>query len=462
MNSDSNRNDFIKIIVFACLMWMITAIPVIGAPPEYILDKNTATDVIKKKKEPLKESFEDEEKKPSIAPGLKGKLAFEDPFWRDTHINVRIRSYYFDRNIGGDTENLAWTIGGWIDYKSGYYKNRFQIGAAPYTSQPLYAPDDKDGTGLLESGQEGITILGQAYLAFRITDGVDIRVFRQPHNVPYLNENDSRMIPNTFESYALRGSSFNKTDFIAAQITKIKERDSNEFVHMSEAAGFEGTSKPVTMGGIRYSFTEDINAGAITQYGWDLWNTLYLEANGYWNFIDKFSIRLSAQYTDQRSVGEEIGGSFQTGVFGGKIAFGYKGAGLSLAFSSTDDERKIQNPWGGYPGYISLMLSDFNRAGEEAWLVAASYDFGELGFEGLSVFTKYARGYNAEGIISGSAVEALPDQEEFDITLDYRLKKGPLKNLWLRFRYAFLNQDGPGAVDSDNIRLILNYDVPIL
>jgi hypothetical protein len=270
------------------------------------------------------------------------------------------------------------------------------------------------------------------------------------------------MIPNTFESYALRGSSFNKTDFIAAHITKTKQRSSDEFVHMSEAAGFEDTSKPVTMGGIRYSFNDDLNIGAITQYGWDLWNTLYMEANSNWDITDKFSIRLSVQYTDQRSVGEELDGSFQTGVFGGQIGLTYKGAGLSFAFSSTDDERIIRNPWGGYPGYISLMLSDFNRADEDAWLVGASYDFSELGIEGLSVFAKYARGYNAKSSISGSAGEALPNQEEFDITFDYRLEKGPLKNLWLRFRYAFLNQDGPEAVDSDNIRIILNYDIPIL
>ena len=171
-----------------------------------------------------------------------------------------------------------------------------------------------------------------------------ISPFRQSHNVPYINGNDSRMIPNTFESYALRGSSFNKTDFIAAQINKIKQRFSDKFVHMSEAAGFEGTSKPVTMGGVRYTFNDDLNAGAITQYGWELWNTLYLEANSNWDIIDRLSIRLSAQYTDQRSVGEELDGSFQTGVFGGKIGLNYKGAGFSFAFSSTDDERIIRNP----------------------------------------------------------------------------------------------------------------------
>jgi hypothetical protein len=265
------------------------------------------------------------------------------------------------------------------------------------------------------------------------------------------------MVPNTFEAFTLLGQSFHKTDFIVSQVTKIKKRDSDEFVYMSEAAGFGDTSKPLTMGGVRYSFNKNYNIGAITQYGWDLWNTLYAEANGIWEVTDKFDMALSVQYTDQRSVGEELDGSFQTGVIGGKMGFTYSGTALSFAFSSTDDERKIQNPYGGYPGYISLMLSDFNRAGENAWLVGASYDLSVLGIEGLSAFAKYAQGNTPD---SGSSRS--PDQEEFDITFDYRFKKGPLKNLWLLFRTAFLNQKGSNAVDQSNVRIILNYDIPIL
>ena len=444
-------------ILASVLIWLFLAHAVFGAQPEYILDDKTAPETIEEKKQPLKESFGEKEKKPSIFPELKWKLISEDPFWRDTDLNVRIRSYYFDRNIGKDTENLAWTLGGWLHYESGFYKDRFQIGGTLYTSQPLYAPEDKDGTGLLKPGQEGFTVLGRSYLTARITEGIHFRAFRQSYNIPYVNEQDSRMVPNTFEAFTLLGQSFHKTDFIISQVTKIKKRDSDEFVSMSEAAGVEGAGKPLTMGGARYSFNKNLNIGAITQYGWDLWNTLYAEANGIWEVTDKFDIKLSAQYTDQRSVGEELDGSFQTGVIGGKMGFGYGGASLSFAFSSTDDERRIRNPYGGYPGYISLMLSNFNRAGEDAWLVGASYDFSVLGIEGLSAFVKYAQGNTPD---SGS--NASPDQEEFDITFDYRLEKGPLKNFWLRFRYAFLNQDGPDAEDADNIRILLNYDIPIL
>ena len=106
---------------------------------------------------------------------------------------------------------------------------------------------------------------------------------------------------------------------------------------------------------------------------------------------------------------------------------------------------------------ISLMIKDFNRAGEDAWLVGLSYDFSCIGLDGLSAFGRYAHGNTPD-----SGAVASPDQKELDVTVDYRFKKGFLKGLWLRARGAYLDQDGPNARDVSNIRLILNYDIQIM
>jgi predicted porin len=105
------------------------------------------------------------------------------------------------------------------------------------------------------------------------------------------------------------------------------------------------------------------------------------------------------------------------------------------------------------------MIKSFNRADEDAWLIGASYDFERIGAPGLSSFVNYARGYTPD---SGS--NASPDQWEFDITVDYRFQSKLLKGLWLRARAAFVDQDNTvaGASDVDDIRVILNYDLPIL
>jgi hypothetical protein len=47
-----------------------------------------------------------------------------------------------------------------------------------------------------------------------------------------------------------------------------------------------------------------------------------------------------------------------------------------------------------------------------------------------------------------------------DFTIDYRFG-GKLENLWLRARAASVDQDGPGAIDADDYRIILNYTLPL-
>ena len=105
------------------------------------------------------------------------------------------------------------------------------------------------------------------------------------------------------------------------------------------------------------------------------------------------------------------------------------------------------------------MLSDFNCAGEDAWLAGASYDFTSIGVHGLSGFVNYAREYTPD---SGS--NASPDQSEFDVTVDYRLQSRLVKGLWLRVRAAFLDQDEDvaGGFDVRDYRVILNYRLPLL
>ena len=94
------------------------------------------------------------------------------PFLRDTDLRIHFRTYYFNREKPDETENEALAFGGWLSYKSGWLFDTFGIGATFYGSAPLYAPDDKDGTLLLKSGQEGYYVIGEAYAALRYQDYV--------------------------------------------------------------------------------------------------------------------------------------------------------------------------------------------------------------------------------------------------------------------------------------------------
>ena len=244
--------------------------------------------------------------------------------------------------------------------------------------------------------------------------------------------------------------------FGAYHSTRIKTRNSDTFVPMSEAAGLPNTDEPLTSGGFRYTPSEGTDVGFVNHYSWNYMNTFYAEATSTFDVSEQWGLRVSGQYTDQRSVGDEIGGNFRTWVYGLKLGASYRGAGLYAAWTSTSESQRIRNPYGGYPGYISLMLRNFNRAGEDARLVGLSFTFWRVGVPQLSAIVNYARGNTPD---SGSA--ASPDQEELDITIDYRFQTGLVRGLWIRARHAILNETGVGAQDITENRIIINYPIQI-
>src|SRR5882762_8099177 len=124
---------------------------------------------------------------------------------KETTFEFNFRTFYFDRSDFNGAEKQAWAIGGWLGLKTDYFFDHIAFGVTGYTSQPIYAPDDRDGTLLLEPGQEGYTVLGEAYADIRIIDGLNLSIGRKGYDTPFINRNDTRMTPNTFEAIVLQG-----------------------------------------------------------------------------------------------------------------------------------------------------------------------------------------------------------------------------------------------------------------
>jgi hypothetical protein len=406
----------------------------------------------------LGHAFKQQPETDTLVPWLKVKLKGQEPFLRDTRLTLKPRTYYFNRIKDGQADNKAWALGGALEYQSGQWEDRLQAGLTLYTSQKLYGPRDYDGTLLLKPGQQGFEVVGEAYVDIRASEDNHLRLFRQSINVPYVNRNDSRMVPNTFEAYTLYNEDDPSLHYIVSHIDKMKQRNSDDFVSMTEAAGLNDKDRGLSMLGGRYNLTENTDIGIISQQSWDFMNTTYAEANTQWKLSDDWNAGLSAQYTSQRSVGDELDGDFDTYVWGTALSIGYKGNLFTLATSKTDENSGIRNPFGGYPGYLSLMQKDFNRADETGVLLGISSELRALNIKGLSANLNLAWGDTPESGKSSS-----PDQTELDFTLDYRVPSGALQGLWLRARASKLNQDEhPTEVDSTDIRLIINYEIPIL
>jgi hypothetical protein len=458
MFSQARRCTVIGARLLAVLLLAWAHSPTASRADESAVQDQPAPTSVEEMHGSLKRGFERKPDRP-VGP-FRHRLRTLPPFLRDTHLGVHLRTYYFDRDNTDGTDEESWAGGGSLTYQSGRWRGLLSVGAELFTSQRLYGPEDRDGLEMLRPRQIGLTVLGKAHLDLHYKETLLARLYRQDFDLPYLNRDDSRMIPNTFEAYGVRSQIAN-LDFYAGHVTKMKTRGSRDFISMSEAAGAESSKeRGLSVMGAIYQPREGVSIGAIDYYAWDVMNTLYAEADYTRKLTDEIGLKLSGQLTHQRSIGEELLGdpSFDTYVWGGRAALSRRDAILTVAFSSTSDDFEIQNPYGSYPGYLSLMRKDFNRAGELAWLVGASYHFKRIGIPGLSAFANFARGTSAR---DGGSGDSLPNQQEIDLTVDYHLPEGRLKGFWVRFRYAYLDVDGD-ADRAHDLRVILNCQIPIL
>jgi hypothetical protein len=136
------------------------------------------------------------------------------------------------------------------------------------------------------------------------------------------------------------------------------------------------------------------------------------------------------------------------------------GLTLTGAFSVTGSGNTVQSPWGSFPGYLSMIDQDFNRAREKAVLVGASYDFKNF-VAGLSGYANFAWGWDA---IAPSTGKRAPDQGEYDFTVDYRptypvmpLLQGLWRGIWFRARAAIIDQQD-AKTTGYQFRIIINWD----
>jgi hypothetical protein len=387
-----------------------------------------------------------------IVPGDPAKDAYLLPGGFEPVLNLR--TYYFDQETTSGKPSVAWALGGWAGLRSPWWGDLVQAGIVGYTSQRLYGPDDKSGTKLLAPPQEPINTLGEAFLALRLA-GQTVTAYRQLINRPFINPQDTRMVPNTFEAYTLSGT-VDQVSYSGGYVTKMKVRDSESFRWMSNVAGGTGEQEGVIYAGATRTFAKNGYARIDNVYSTDVMNIFYVDVRYPIAFDEKTSFVLGAQYYPQQSVGEEQIGSFSTFGVGLQAGITYGPVSGTFYYTQTGKGGTTQSPYGDHPSYLNIMMYAFNTAGERALGIGGTVDFAEIGAPGLRASAIYAAGRDQ---INSSTGAPLPDQNETDVRLDYAFAKGTiLEGLVATFRYAWNRQDG-AAQTGTQLRAYLNYAI---
>lgn len=387
-----------------------------------------------------------------LGPEIGSYLPVFSEMFSESVLTLAPRFYYLYASTDGVIREEA-AYGGEISFLTGWWRDTIRVGISGVTSQALYTPAGREGTGLLKSDGNGYWAPGEAYAEINFDDFVVVKAFRQKMDLPFFNIHDIRMTPMVHEAYTAISESISGLTIGGGHITRMKLRNGEDFLSMSEVAGAAGTNRGVSLAGFRYRWRDEkSDIGALNAVGWDTFNTLYAETTHDWVLPNDFELSLSGQFTNQQSIGEELVGDFRTWFAGGQAALSYENWVATLSYTSNGDGNATLNPWGGTPLFNSVMISDFDQAGMDAWRLGLSHHFDDIGLPWMSASANFVEG-STSIVGPGSA----PNQREVNVNLDIRPEAEKFDNIWLRFRYG--RNDGLKNALDEGFRVILNYSM---
>jgi len=392
-------------------------------------------------------------------PGIGEPRARLPSFLADTTLTLRLRTGFIEAQTVSGSERQELAAGGWLAYRSGWLVNALQIGATSYGAAPVYAPDGKDGR-LLMPGENAYSVFGEAFAAVRFEEYALLKGYRQEVQQPYINRADNKMTPNTFQGVTV-GGTVSSVHYFAGYLTRIKPRDSDAFISMSEAAGAPRTNHGVALLGLTMKPGSALSIEVSEQYGVNTFNTLFGRVEHVRPLGHEVQLHVGAQFSDQRAVGDALVATTQVKTWStrhasARIAVTYQALTVKGAASVTTSGNRIQSPWGFYPGDLRLMQQFFYNAGEKALLAGAAYDFSRVVTPGLSAFTNLAWG---AGSIDAAKRTPLGGEWEYDLTVDYQPPS--IRGLSFRARSAITDQAGIDAVGF-LFRLFMNWELSLL
>ena len=272
------------------------------------LEESSPTGSVETLHGPLFRAFQRPVRQEPLFPGLGQELAGLPTFFADTQLTVRFRTYEFTNNGLDGSHRDAWAMGGSIAYQSGELWDLLSAQLEYHASFPIVAPSGRDGTRLLVPGQKSIAVLTNANARLRLGEHLLVGG-RQGVLIPFVNRRDNRMVPQAFEALTLYRDA-GELRYGAGYFWRIKQRDDNDFVAMSSAAGATKERGVASLGG--HWDRDAFSLGVFNHFGVDMFNTLYAEGAYTWAFGEGRGFKLESQFTHQQSVGEELTGGFDT------------------------------------------------------------------------------------------------------------------------------------------------------
>lgn len=373
-------------------------------------------------------------------------------FIRQGAVSGDLRSYFMNRTFSGDFDSVqqANALGGRLLYETKAVRD-FSVGLAFYTAQRMpFTPDDTEGTNLLGPDQTSFSVLGQSYLKYA-KGNTTVKLFRQALDTPFMNQNDIKVIPVTYEAYTVENRDIKELKLMGSFVTGVKTWNSDHFDTLAYAGGGDNVNRPIVLLGAVYTPADDLTVQLWNYQLFDFFNTSYFQADKTLAVKDGWTYTLSGQAMAQTDTGNALSGQVKAAMFG--ILAGARTGGLlvNAGYTQAAHGTDFINPYASFPGYTSIMEEDCDLAGEHAWVAHADYDFSHAGAPGFIASVYHTQAYVAGGDFLS------PHQYENNLILRYSFS-GKLDGLSVTGKAAYVtNSQSTGGVQYNDLRLITMY-----
>lgn len=390
-------------------------------------------------------------------------------FFEDSTATFETRNMYFNRDFRDGTsaqqsKREEWAQGLMLNFESGYTDGPvgFGLDALGMLGIKLDSSPDRADTGLLPTHDDGKA--ADEYSKLGLTGKVkvsetELKIGTLIPELPTLQPNDGRILPQTFEGGLVTSKEINNLTFTGGRLEKAKDRNDTNWEDLAlnnKNGRFGGTfsADNLDLAGIDYQFTDRITASYHFAQLDDIYRQHFLGmvATQPWG-PGTFGADLRLAVSDDQ--GQAKAGNIDNTTVNGMFSYALGGHKVSAAYQHLSGDSAFPYVDGADPYLVNFVqINDFAGADERSWQVRYDYNFAALGIPGLTFMTRYINGDNVSRA-DGSEGKEWERNTEFK----YVVQSGPLKNVAVRLRNATFRSNF--ARDADEVRLLVSYSVAL-
>ena len=398
--------------------------------------------------------------------------ALASGFIDDSHADLVMRNYYFDRNYVNATPQAAareWAQGFILNLRSGYTEGPvgFGLDAQGLLGVRLDSSRARTGTGLLpynattrepadEYSELGLTAKVRASKS-------ELQLGTISTFLPIAFASPTRLLPQTFRGAYFKSQEIDQLTLHVGWLDRINLRDSTDYQKMSVGSpngrfnGAVESNRFMFIGG-DYAWSPHLT---LKYYHAEL---AQLYRKDFYGLVDNRPMGPGSLKSDFRLFITGEDGAAKAGTVDNRnaalmLTYSLGAHKIGAGYMQLTGKTGMPYLFGTEPLVITegTLSSEFLNPKERSWQVRYDYSFAGMGAPGLNGMLRYVSGDNIElARFGGSNLS----ESEKDIEVSYVLQSGPLKDLSLRLRNAWYRNDFTAQAshrDDNELRVNIDY-----